>query len=151
MAEVFSDDFNLKIGDLLSHPVYPATRQPFAPLFMPGALLHVCARARSRLRTRFTSAPVVESDLSHALSRVFQEPKTLPEYKHFEPSDLSTDPLNPSPGKNTYFLLKHRHLEAGLFLALPRCAHPHIASPRLSHPSTCTPTLRISHLHKHHT
>jgi hypothetical protein len=34
MAEVFSDDFNLKIGDLLSHPAYPATRQPCARLFM---------------------------------------------------------------------------------------------------------------------
>jgi hypothetical protein len=131
-----------------SLPCHPPTlRAPvhaYAP--DPGALLNVCARARSRLRARFTSAPVVACDLSHALSRVFQEPKTLPEYTHFEPSD----PLNPPPGKNTYFLLKHRHLEAGLFLALPRCATPPIASPRLSHPSTCTPTLRISHLHKHH-
>ena len=29
----------------------------------PGALLHVCTRAHSRLRARFTSAPVVASDL----------------------------------------------------------------------------------------
>jgi hypothetical protein len=34
MAEVFSDDFNLKIGDLLSHPVYPSTCQPCARPFM---------------------------------------------------------------------------------------------------------------------
>jgi hypothetical protein len=115
MAEVFSDDFNLKIGDLLSNLVYPATRQPCARPFM--------------------------------LMRPIQEPKTLPEYAHFETSD----PLKPLPGKNTYFLLMHRHLEAGLFLALPRCAPPHIASSRLSHPSTCTPTLRFSHFQKHHT
>jgi hypothetical protein len=34
MAEVFSDDFNLKIGDLLSHPLYPATSQHCARPFM---------------------------------------------------------------------------------------------------------------------
>jgi hypothetical protein len=64
--------------------------------------------------------PLLQAIFSHALSRVFQEPKTLPEYKHIEPPY----PLSPSPGKNKYFLLKHRHLEAGLFLALPRCAPP---------------------------
>ena len=101
------------------------------------APVHACAPA-SRAH------PLLQAIFSHAPSRVFQEPKTLPEYKHFEPSG----PLNPSSGKKK-FLLRHRHLEAGLFLALPRCAPPHIASPRLSHPSTCTPTLRISNLHKH--
>jgi|AntAceMinimDraft_5_1070358.scaffolds.fasta_scaffold07655_2 hypothetical protein len=40
MAEVFSDDLNLKIGDMLSRPL-------------------VCARARTRLRDRYTRAPVV--------------------------------------------------------------------------------------------
>jgi hypothetical protein len=34
MAEVFSDDLNLKIGDLLSHPLYPATSKPCARPFM---------------------------------------------------------------------------------------------------------------------
>jgi hypothetical protein len=99
MAEVFSDDFNLEIGDLLSHPAYPATRQPCARLFMlmcpiqahyrmfARAPVHACAPA-SRAH------PLLQAIFSHAL-RVFQEPKTLPEYKHFEPSD----PLNPSPGK----------------------------------------------------
>ena len=40
MAEVFSDDLNFKIGDLLSRHL-------------------VCARASSRLRDRYTRAPVV--------------------------------------------------------------------------------------------
>jgi hypothetical protein len=47
-----------------SLPCHPPTlRTPvhaYAP--DPGALLHVCARARSRLRARFTSGPVVASD-----------------------------------------------------------------------------------------
>ena len=102
MAEVFSDDLNLKIGDLLSHPLYPATSQPCARPFMltrpiqaptcmfARASVHACAPA-SRAH------PLLLAICSHALSRVFQEPKTLPEYKHFEP-----DPLNPSPGKSTY-------------------------------------------------
>jgi hypothetical protein len=34
MAEVFSDDFNLKIGDLLSRLLSPATCQTCAGLFM---------------------------------------------------------------------------------------------------------------------
>ena len=34
MAEVLSDDLNLKIGDLLLHPLYHATRKPRARLFM---------------------------------------------------------------------------------------------------------------------
>jgi hypothetical protein len=81
------------------------------------APVHACAPASS-------AHPLLHAICSHAISRVFQEPKTLSEYKHFEPSD----PLNPSPGKNTYFLLKHRNLKAGLFLALPRCAPSFIAS-----------------------
>ena len=34
MAEVFSDDLNLKIDDLLSHPLYPAISKPCARPFM---------------------------------------------------------------------------------------------------------------------
>jgi hypothetical protein len=34
MAEVFSDDLNLKIGDLLSRPLSPATRPPCARPFI---------------------------------------------------------------------------------------------------------------------
>jgi hypothetical protein len=34
MAEVFNGDLNLEIGDLLSHPLYPATRNPCARSFM---------------------------------------------------------------------------------------------------------------------
>ena len=58
MAEDFSGDLDLKIGDLLSNPLYPATSQPCARPFMlmrpiqahscmfahapdPGTLLHV--------------------------------------------------------------------------------------------------------------
>jgi hypothetical protein len=72
------------------------------------APVHACAPA-SRAH------PLLLAICSHALSRVFQEPNTLPEYKHFEPSD----PFEAFFGKNTYFILKHRLLEAGLFLALP--------------------------------
>jgi hypothetical protein len=34
MAEVFSDDLNLKIGDLLSHPLYPSIHKPCVRPFM---------------------------------------------------------------------------------------------------------------------
>ena len=106
MAEVFSDDLNLKIGELLSHPLYPATRQPCARSFMlmrpiqahscmfTRVPIHACAPASRVQRAH----PLLQAIFSHALSRVFQKPKTLPEYKHFEPSD----PLNPSPGKKTH-------------------------------------------------
>ena len=63
MAEVFSDDLNLKIGDLLLSPIYNATRKPRARLFM---LMHVCARASSKLRASFTSAPIVASAAKRA-------------------------------------------------------------------------------------
>jgi hypothetical protein len=103
MAEIFRDDFNLKIGDdLLSHPVYPATRQPCARPFMLMRPIqaHSCMFARALVRACAPASrahPLLQAIFSHALSRVFQEPKTLPEYKHFEP-----DPLNPSPGKSTH-------------------------------------------------
>jgi hypothetical protein len=86
MAEVFSDDLNLKIGDLLSHPLSPATRPPFARPFMltrpiqastcmfERAPVHACAPA-SRAR------PLLLLTCSHALSRVFQEQKSLLEKK----------------------------------------------------------------------
>jgi hypothetical protein len=60
MAEVFSDDLNLKIGDLLLNPLYHATRKTRARLFM---LMHACARASSKLRASLTSATIVASDL----------------------------------------------------------------------------------------
>jgi hypothetical protein len=68
MAEVFSDDFNLNIGDLLLNPLYHTTRKPRARLFM---LMHVCARASSKLRASLTSAPIAASDLfSNPLSYI---------------------------------------------------------------------------------
>jgi hypothetical protein len=68
MAEVFSDDLNLKIGDRLLNPLYHATCKPRAHLFM---LMHVCARASSKLRASLTSAPIVASDLfSNPLSYI---------------------------------------------------------------------------------
>ena len=105
MAEVFSDDLNLKIGDLLSHPLYPATSQPCARPFMLMRPIqaHSCMFARAPVHACAPASrahPLLQAIFSHALSRVFQEPKTLPEYKHFEPSD----PLNPSPGKKHIFL-----------------------------------------------
>ena len=104
MAEVFSGDSNLKIGDLLSHPLYPATRQPCARLFMLMRPIqaHSCMFARAPVHACAPASrahPLLQAIFSHALSRVFQEPKTLPKYKHFEPSD----PLSPSPGKRKLF------------------------------------------------
>jgi hypothetical protein len=129
MADVFSDDLNLKIGDLLSHPLYPATRQPCAPFMLMRPIqanscmfvrapVHACAPA-SRAH------PLLQAIFSHALSRVFQEPKTLPVYKHFKPSD----PLNPSPGKKHIFS----------FEAPPSRSRP---LPRFV--SMCPPTHRIT-------
>jgi hypothetical protein len=68
MAEVFSDDLNLEICDLPSRsfsPRHPPTlRAPVHSYAIdPSAHLHVCARARSSLRARYTFAPVVASDL----------------------------------------------------------------------------------------
>jgi hypothetical protein len=103
MAEVFSDDFNLKIGDLLSNPVYPATRQTCARpfMFMRPIQAHSCMCARAPVHACAPASrahPLLQAIFSHALSRVFQEPKILPEYKHFEPPD----PLSPSPGKKKH-------------------------------------------------
>ena len=85
----------------------------------PGALLHVCAAPASRAH------PLLQAICSHALSRVFQEPKTLPEYKYFEPSD----PLNPSPGKTHIFSFE---------------APPSRSRPLYRFASMCTPTHRIT-------
>jgi hypothetical protein len=57
MAEVFSDDLNLKIGDLLSSsfsPRHPPTLRVHVDAYARDtrAHPHVCARARYRLRTR---------------------------------------------------------------------------------------------------
>ena len=82
MAEVFSDDFNLKIGDLLSHPAYPATRQPCARLFMLMRPIqaHSCMFARAPVHACAPASrahPLLKAIFSHAFSRAFQEPKTL--------------------------------------------------------------------------
>jgi hypothetical protein len=49
MTEVFSDDLNFKIGDLLSHHLYHATSQPRARLFMLMRPIqaHSCMFARA--------------------------------------------------------------------------------------------------------
>jgi hypothetical protein len=68
MAEVFSDDLNLNIGDLILHHLYHATRKPSARLFM---LMHVYARASLKLRASLTSAPIAGSGLfSNPLSYI---------------------------------------------------------------------------------
>ena len=97
---------------MLMHPI-----QAHSCMFA-RAPVHACAPA-SRAH------PLLQAIFSHALSRVFQEPKTLPEYKHFEPSD----PLNPSPGKKHIFS----------FEAPPSRSRP---LPRFA--SMCTPTHRIT-------
>ena len=85
MAEVFSDDLNLKIGDLLSHPLYPATIQPCARPFMlmrpiqaHSCMLHMFAHAPVHACAPDSRAHLLlKAIFSHALSSVFQEPKTL--------------------------------------------------------------------------
>jgi hypothetical protein len=49
MAEVFSDDVNLKIGDLLSRPISTATRAPFArPLMLTRPInAHILMSSRA--------------------------------------------------------------------------------------------------------
>jgi hypothetical protein len=101
MAEVFSDDLNLEIGDLLSHPRYPANSQPCARPFMLIRPIQAhscmfCARARLYLRliherTRCCKRSFLTTSLVY-----FRNPKLSKEYKHFEPSD-TFEPLN---GKN---------------------------------------------------
>ena len=75
MAEVFSDNLNLNIGDLLLNPLYHATSKHRARLFM---LMHVCARAISKLRASLTSAPIVASDFfSNPLSYISKVARQL--------------------------------------------------------------------------
>jgi hypothetical protein len=52
MAEIFSDDLNSKIGDLLSHHIYPAISQPCARLFMLMRPIqtHSCMFARATVQ-----------------------------------------------------------------------------------------------------
>jgi hypothetical protein len=92
MAEVFSDDLNLKIGDLLSHPPFPSTRRPCARQFMLMRPIqaHTCMFARAPVHAcaHATQAhTLLLAICSYAFSRVFQEPNIHSEYKHFEPSD----------------------------------------------------------------
>jgi hypothetical protein len=82
MAEVFSDDLNLKIGDLLSHPLYPAISQPCARPFilMRPIQAHSCMLAQAPVHACAPDSrahPLLQLIFSHALSRVFQETKTL--------------------------------------------------------------------------
>jgi hypothetical protein len=82
MAEVFSDDLNLKIDDLLSHRLYPATSQPCARPFMVMRPIqaHSCMFAHEPVYACAPDSrahPLLQAIFSHALSRVFQEPKTL--------------------------------------------------------------------------
>jgi hypothetical protein len=82
MVEVFSDDLNLKIDDLLSHPLYPATSQPCARPFMLMRPIqaHYCMLAHAPVYACAPDSrahPLLQAIFSHALSRVFQEPKTL--------------------------------------------------------------------------
>jgi hypothetical protein len=122
---------NLKIGDLLSHPLSPATCRPCARPFMLMRPIqaHSCMFARVPVHAcapALREHPLLQAICSHAISRVFQEPKTLPEYKHFEPSD----PLNPSTEKKIFF-----------------CEAPQSRSrplPRFA--SMCTPTHSINSL-----
>ena len=101
-----------------SLPCHPPTLRAPVHAYAPDPGARFCMFARAPVHACAPASrahPLLQAIFSHALSRVFQEPKILPDYKHFEPSD----PLEPFTGKNTYFLLKNRHLEAGLFLALP--------------------------------
>ena len=96
MAEVFSDDLILKIGDLLSNPLYPASSQPCARPFMLVRPIqaHSCFFAHAPV---YACAP---DSRSHPLLKAifltpslvyFRNQKLSKEYKHF----ISPTPLNP--------------------------------------------------------
>ena len=75
MAEMSSDDLNLKIGDLLSHPLYHATRQPCARPFMLMRPIqaHSCMFARAPVQGCAAASRAhhfFQAIFSHALSRV---------------------------------------------------------------------------------
>jgi hypothetical protein len=78
---------NLKIGDLLSRPLSTATcspcRRPFMLAHDTGAHLHVCARARSRLRAGQARTKIVASDLlSSPVSRRSTLTPFFPRHQH---------------------------------------------------------------------
>ena len=92
MAEVFSDDFNLKIGGLLSNPLYPAASRHCVRPFMLMRLIqaHSCMFAHAPVHACALDSRahlLLQAIFSHAFSRVFRNPKLSKEYKHFEPSD----------------------------------------------------------------
>jgi hypothetical protein len=123
---------NLKIGDLLSHPLSPATRQPFARPFMLTRPIqaHSCMFAHVPVQACAPATrahPLLKAIFSHALSRVFQEPKTLPEYKHFEPSV----PFEPFTGKKTHFFFWSTAISKPASSSL--CLMKMIETPRPSH------------------
>ena len=87
IAKAFSDDLNLKIGDLLSRSLSTATcspcRRPFMLAHDTGAHLHVCARARSRLRAGHARTKIVASDLlSSPVSRRSTLTPFFPRHQH---------------------------------------------------------------------
>ena len=91
MAKVFSDDLNLKISDLLSHPLYPATRQPCARPFM--LMRRIQARASACLRARpFTPARPLH-ERSRCCKRSFLTPSLV--YFRNPKVSQSINTLNP--------------------------------------------------------
>jgi hypothetical protein len=94
MAEVFSDDLNLKIGDLIWRPLSPATCQPCArPLMLTRTIqayscvfarapVHPCApatRAHNLLLAMYSQAlspgDLLSRSLSHATSPPWRAPR----------------------------------------------------------------------------
>ena len=115
MAEVFQRRLELENRRYALTPSLPCHQPSLrAPVHAyapdPGALLNVCARARSKrtpacLRTRpFTPVRLIHertrcckrSFLTPVSLVYFRNPKLSEEYKHFEPSD----PFEPLNGKN---------------------------------------------------
>ena len=102
MVEVFSDDLNLIIGDLLSHPLSLATRPPCARPFMltrpiqahtymfARAPVHACAPASP-------AHPLLQAIFFTPSFVYFRNPKVSQSINTLNP----LTPLNPSPGKNT--------------------------------------------------
>jgi hypothetical protein len=76
----FSDDFNLKTGDLLSRPLSPATHQPCArPLMLTRPFqAHTCMFARAHVNayvpTKRAHKFLLTRDTVHACARLTRAP-----------------------------------------------------------------------------
>ena len=92
MEEAFSDDFNLKIGDLLSHPLYPATRKPCARPLMLMRPIQAQSCMFARAPRQFTPARPLHERTSYC-KRSFLTPSLV--YFRNQKLSQSINTLNP--------------------------------------------------------